>query len=313
MSQAPRICVVGSANVDLTFRTPRLPKPGETLAGHAFHLGMGGKGANQAVAAARLGARAALIARVGNDTFGQEALRRYRAEGLDTTFVRQDANSPTGTAAIVVDDSAENCILVVAGANAGLSPEDVRDASAVIQKADFLLCQLETPLEATLEAFRLARAAGVRTVLTPAPVTALPDALLHLCDLCVPNKSEMELLVGRKVDSPDDAQSAARMLRERGVQTVVVTLGSRGALVLDAEGATHLPAVEVAAVDPTGAGDAFTAALAVWLAEGFSLREAAKQACIVGALTATRLGTQTAFPALAEVKRWMGSAVGQRG
>jgi ribokinase len=308
MSSPPRICVVGSANVDLTFRTPRLPAPGETLAGHAFHLGMGGKGANQAVAAARLGAEVALIARVGNDAFGQEAIRRYRAEGLDTTFVRQDAQCPTGTAAIIVDDAAENCILVVAGANAALSPEDVRDASGVIQNAGVLLCQLETPLEATLEAFRLARAAGVRTVLTPAPAMVLPDSLLQLCDLCVPNQTEMELLVGRKVDSPDDAQSAAGILRERGVKSLVVTMGSRGALLLDAEGATYLSAVEVTAVDPTGAGDAFTAALAVWLAEGVSLREAAQQARVVGALTATRLGTQTAFPSLAEVKKWMDSA-----
>jgi ribokinase len=269
---------------------------------------MGGKGANQAVAAARLGAQVALIARVGNDTFGQEAIRRYRAEGLDTTFVRQDANCPTGTAAIVVDDVAENCILVVAGANARLSPEDVRDASAVIQNADVLLCQLETPLNATLEAFRLARAAGVRTVLTPAPVTALPDQLLRLCDLCVPNQTEMELLVGRKVDSQTDAQSAADMLRERGIQTVVVTMGGRGALLLDAEGATHISAVEIAAVDPTGAGDAFTAALAVGLAEGFSLRDAARQASIVGALTTTRIGTQAAFPSLAEVNKWMASS-----
>ncbi|HEY7158083.1 MAG TPA: ribokinase [Gemmataceae bacterium] len=307
MANPPRICVVGSANVDLTFRTPRLPTPGETLAGHAFHLGMGGKGANQAVAAARLGAQVALIARVGNDTFGQEAIRRYRAEGLDATFVRQDAKCPTGTAAIVVDDAAENCILVVAGANASLSPEDVRDASEVIQNADVLLCQLETPLDATLEAFRLARAAGVRTVLTPAPVTALPDQLLHLCDLCVPNRTEMGLLVGRKVDSPGDAQSAANLLRERGVKTLVVTMGGQGALLLDAEGATHISAVEVAAVDPTGAGDAFTAALAVWLAEGFSLRDAARQASFVGALTATRIGTQAAFPSLAEVKKWMAS------
>ncbi|HTU89997.1 MAG TPA: ribokinase [Gemmataceae bacterium] len=307
MASPPRICVVGSANVDLTFRTPRLPTPGETLAGHAFHLGMGGKGANQAVAAARLGAKVALIARVGNDTFGQEAIRRYRAEGLDATFVRQDAQCPTGTAAIVVDDAAENCIIVVAGANASLSQEDVRDASTVIQNADVLLCQLETPLEATLEAFRLAHAAGVLTVLTPAPVMSLPDSLLQLCDLCVPNRTELELLVGRKVDSPGDAQFAASMLRERGVKTLVVTMGSRGALLLDAEGATHVSAVEVAAVDSTGAGDAFTAGLAVWLAEGFSLREAAQQASIVGALTATRLGTQAAFPSLAEVREWMGS------
>jgi ribokinase len=129
MATPPRICVVGSANVDLTFRTPRLPAPGETLAGRSFHLGMGGKGANQAVAAARLGAKVTLVARVGNDAFGQEALRCYRADGIDTTFVRQDAGSPTGTAAIVVNDAAENCILIVAGANANLSPEDVRAAS----------------------------------------------------------------------------------------------------------------------------------------------------------------------------------------
>lgn len=307
MASPPRICVVGSANVDLTFRTPRLPTPGETLAGHTFHLGMGGKGANQAVAAARLGAKVALIARVGNDTFGQETIRRYQAEGLDATFVRQDAQCPTGTAAIVVDDAAENCIIVVAGANANLSPEDVRDAFAVIQNADVLLCQLETPLQATLEAFRLARAAGVLTVFTPAPVMSLPDSLLRLCDLCVANRTEMERLVGRKVDSSGDAQAAASMLRERGVKTLVVTMGSRGALLLDAEGAMHISAIEVAAVDSTGAGDAFTAALAVWLAEGFSLREAAQQARIVGALTATRLGTQAAFPSLAEVKKWMGS------
>jgi ribokinase len=302
MANPPRICVVGSANVDLTFRTPRLPTPGETIAGHVFHLGMGGKGANQAVAAARLGAEVALIARVGNDSFGQEAIRHYRAEGLDVTFIRQDAECPTGTAAIVVDDAAANCIIIVAGANAKLSPEDVRDASAVIQNADILLCQLETPLETTLEAFRLARAAGVRTVLTPAPATALPDSLLHLCDLCVPNQTEMEQLIGRRIDSPGDAQAAAGVLRERGVKTVVVTLGDRGALLSDAEGATHISAVEVAAVDPTGAGDAFTAALAVGLAEGLSLHEAAQRASLVGALTATRIGTQAAFPSLAEVK-----------
>lgn len=307
MAHAPRICVVGSANVDLTFRTPRLPTPGETIGGHAFHLGMGGKGANQAVAAARLGAEVALIARVGNDSFGQEAIRHYRAEGLDTTCLRQDAHSPTGTAAIVVDDAAENCIIVVAGANAKLSPEDVREASVVIQNADVLLCQLETPLEATVEAFRLARAAGVRTVLTPAPVTALPDGLLPLCDLCVPNQTEIARLVGGIIDSSGDAQVAANMLRERGVKSVVVTLGSRGALLVDAEGTTPISAVEVTAVDPTGAGDAFTAALAVGLADGLSLREAAQRASVVGALTATRIGTQTAFPTLAEVKKWMSS------
>ena len=220
MRPIPRICVVGSANVDLTFRTPRFPRPGETLTGHSFHLGMGGKGANQAVAAARLGARVSFVARVGNDTFGQEAIRCYQNEGIDTTFVRTDEHCPTGTAAIVVVDNAENCIIVVPGANAGLSPDDVREASPAIQNADVLLCQLETPLDATLEAFRLARAAGVRTMLTPAPATELSDELLRLSDLCVPNKTEMELLVGRKIECRDDAESAARLLRERGVGTI---------------------------------------------------------------------------------------------
>ena len=302
MTSPVRICVVGSANVDLTFRTPRLPRPGETLAGHAFHLGMGGKGANQAVATARLGAHVSFISRVGIDAFGQEAVRRYKDEGIDTTFVRTDELRPTGTAAIVVDDDAENCIIVVAGANAGLSPEDVQEAASVIQTAHVLLAQLETPLDATLAAFRLARAAGVRTILTPAPATPLSDEVLRLCDFCVPNKTELELLVGRKVESLDDVESAANVLRQRGVPTVVVTMGVAGALLVDKDDTMHIPAVRVQAVDPTGAGDAFTAGLAVALATGLSLRNAARQASIVAALTVTRIGTQTAFPSLFEVE-----------
>lgn len=217
MRSVPRICVVGSVNVDLTFRTPRLPRPGETLASHAFLQGMGGKGANQAVAASRLGAKVSLVARVGNDVFGQQAISHYRAEGIDTSFVGQDANRPTGTAAIIVDDAAENSIIIVAGANAGLSAAAVREASQAIHEADVLLCQLETPLDATLEAFRLARAAGVRTVLTPAPARELPHELLRLCELCVLNRTEAELLTGLKVASTGDAETAASVLRERGV------------------------------------------------------------------------------------------------
>lgn len=313
MARICRICVVGSANVDLTFRTPRLPKPGETLAGHSLHVGMGGKGANQAVAAARLGAQVAFVARVGNDTFAAEAIRRYQAEGLDTAFVGRDTNRPTGTAAIVVDDEAENCIVIVAGANAVLTPQDVREASRAIQKADAVLCQLETPLDATLEAFRLARAARALTVLTPAPVMDLPDELLRLCDLCVPNKTEMELLVTYPVDNDGDAHSAAKLLRARGVKTVAVTMGDRGAFLLDEAGAMHIPAVHVEAVDPTGAGDGFTAALAVSVAEGLTLREAARRASVVAALTVTRMGTQTAFPSLAEVNQHMASGSADHG
>jgi ribokinase len=302
MTKSSRICVVGSANVDLTFRAPRLPTPGETLAGRAFHLGMGGKGANQAVAAARLGAEVALVACVGNDTFGQEAVRRYRDERIDTRLVTVDPNEPTGTAAILVDDAAENCIVVVAGANANLSADVVRVSAAAIREADVLLCQLEVPIDSVIEAFRIARAVGVKTVLTPAPATPLPDELLKLCDVCVPNQSEAELLTGRKINATDDAEAAAHELRRMGAGAVVVTLGSRGALVVDDEGATPIPPHRALAVDPTGAGDAFTAALAVAWAEGASLRVAAGRAAVVAALTVTRIGTQSAFPTRAEVE-----------
>jgi ribokinase len=304
MAKPSRICVVGSANVDLTFRMPRLPKAGETLAGRSLHMGMGGKGANQAVAAARLGATVTFVARVGKDAFGTEAVRCYRVEGLDTSFVQQDAHSATGTAAIVVDDQAENCILYVPGANADLTSEDVRKASAAIENADILLCQLETPMVSTLEAFRLARAAGVTTVLTPAPVMDVPDQLLQLCDLCVPNKTEMEHLARCAIDTTDSARVAADLLRARGVKSVAMTLGRNGALLVDDAGALHIPAVQVEAVDPTGAGDAFTAALAVSLAEGATLREAAHRATFVAALTVTRPGAQTAFPSLAEINEF---------
>lgn len=291
-----RICVVGSSNVDLTFRTARMPLVGETLSAHQFHFAFGGKGANQAVTAARLGATVSFIARVGNDAFGQESLRSLRADGLDTAHVRADPDRPTGTAAIIVDDAAQNCILVVAGANGALSPQDVRDAGPAIQSAHVLLCQLEVPLETTLEAFRVARAAGVRTILTPAPAVPLPDELYRLTDLLVPNETELELLTG-----PGQLESAARALRDRGANAVAVTLGERGVLLLDDAGPIHIPAVPVTAVDPTGGGDAFSGSLAVFWAEGGSLREAARKAAAVAALTVTRLGTQTAFPTRAEV------------
>ena len=177
----PRICVVGSANVDLTFRTPRFPQPGETLTGHAMHQGMGGKGANQAVAAARLGSDVTFIACVGNDAFGKAAITAYQAEGIQASFIRQTEDQPTGTAAILVDDEAENCIIVVPGANALLSAQDVQAAAAMIEQSQVVLCQLETPVVAAVEAFRLARAANVLTMLTPAP----QNMLLTNCLPCV--------------------------------------------------------------------------------------------------------------------------------
>lgn len=291
-----RICVVGSANVDLTFRTPRLPLPGETLSGRSLQVGMGGKGANQAVAAARLGAAVAFIARVGDDAYGQEAVAAYQSEGIDTSHVQRTADQPTGTAAILVDDDAENSIVVVAGANAVLSAGDIRAAQAVLERSDIVICQLETPVAAALEAFRLARASNVTTMLTPAPAEHVTDELLSHCDVCVPNKTEIRAITGQPVETPADALRAAQLLRERGVGQVALTLGSEGVLLVDGSGSTHIPAVVVHAVDTTGAGDAFTAALAVSLAEGLDLAAAGRRGAAAAALSVTRNGTQTSFP-----------------
>jgi len=302
MPNHPHICVVGSTNIDLTFRTVRLPKPGETLAGHGFQLGYGGKGANQAVMAARLGAHVTMIGKVGRDVFGEGALRNYREQGIDTTHVLIDGERPTGVASIVVDDAARNCILVVPGANLGLTPEDVRAAASVIEGAAVLLCQLEVPIETVTEALRIARTAKVTTILNPAPAVLLPDELLGLADLCVPNESEIELLTGgQTATTVQEAAAAAWELLRRGPRTVIVTLGERGALIADATSAEHVEAPHVEAVDSSGAGDAFIGALGVFLAEGMQLREAVRQANAVATLSVTRLGTQASFPTRAEV------------
>ena len=299
-----RICVVGSANVDLTFRTPRLPVPGETLSGHSVHQCLGGKGANQAVVAARLGADVTFVARVGNDGFGIQAIRTYEAEGINISCIQVDDEVPTGTAAILVDDDAENCIIVVASANDRLTPEDVRAASSAIAQADLVLCQLETPVETAIEAFRLAREANKLTVLTPAPAQNVTPELLQLCDVCVPNETEISAIVQEPVFAEADAIGAAELLRGRGVGRVALTMGSAGVLVLDESGPTHIPATKVDAVDTTGAGDAFTAALAVSLADGLSLVDSARFAGEVAAISVTRIGTQTSFPSLQELNNW---------
>ncbi len=309
VAQAPGICVVGSSNIDLTFRTSRLPRPGETLAGQAFQLGFGGKGANQAVMAARLGARVAMIARVGNDVFGEQTLQNFQQQGIDTTYVLHDSEKPTGTAAIVVEDSGQNCILIVPGANAALTPEDVRAAESMIRESSLVLCQLEVALETTREALLLARADGVRTILNPAPAIPLSDEVLRLTDFCIPNETEVELLTGQRVTTPDEAKLAAQILQQRGAGAVLVTLGERGVVVVD-DGCKHIPAPTVPAVDASGAGDAFIGSLAVFLLEGRSLHEAARLANRVAALSVTRPGTQTSFPIRTDLDAFLGRESG---
>ena len=303
MPNQPRICVVGSCMIDLISRVPRLPALGETLVGHSFHLGYGGKGANQATAAAKLGARVSMVARVGHDVFGQGTLDNFRSLGIGTTHVLQDADRFSGVAPIFVDDRAENVIVIVPGANYGLTPEDVRAAREEIASADVLCCQLEIPVESTLEAFRVARSAGVTTILNPAPAAPLPDELLGLTDICVPNEVELEMLTGYSAGSLEEAAHAAETLLARGPGHVIVTLGSRGSLVVTSGSTQHVPAVPVHAVDPTGAGDEFIGALAVFLAEGASMADATMAAAAAAAISVTRIGTQVSFPDRQEVER----------
>ncbi len=303
MSDKPRICVVGSSNTDLVARTPRMPVFGETLHGHSFHIGFGGKGANQAVMAARLGGHVTMVTKLGRDTFGNDTLENYRQQGVDTTYVLFDEQAASGIALILVDEvNGQNAIVIANGANGALTPEDVRSASSAIISAQVLICQLETPLAASVEAFRIAKAAGVRTVFNPAPAAPLTPELLALTDILIPNEVEAGMLVGRSVESSDHALEAARLLQQQGPKTVILTLGSRGALVVDGTGAPEFVAAEkVKAVDTTGAGDSFVGSFAYFLASGRAIVDAARRATKIATRSVLKPGTQTSFPWRAEV------------
>ena len=290
------VVVVGSVNTDTLVRGPRLPRPGETVRGEELYEGLGGKGANQAVAAARLGARVALVANVGRDGRGDQALARLRADGVDVSPVTRDESVPTGAAIIMVDHAGQKAICVAPGANDRLTPERVRAAADVIRAAKVVLCQLEVPLPAVAEALRLARSAGARTVLDPAPALPLPDDLLRLVDVIRPNSHEAEALTGIPVGDRATARRAADWLRSHGAGAAAVQGGEEGNLFLDGGGETWVPKLPVPAVDATGAGDALAAALAVALAEGRPLSEAGRFASAAAALATTKLGAQEGLP-----------------
>jgi ribokinase len=300
-----KIVVVGSSNTDMIVAVPRIPKPGETILGGRFSTAAGGKGANQAVAAARAGGEVALIARVGNDLFGAQALSGFRADGIDATHVTADPDQPSGVALILLARGGENSIAVAPGANAALSPQDVEEAEELIRSAEILLMQLETPVAAIARASRIAAEAGGTVILNPAPACALDDALLGAVTILTPNESEAELLTGIPVRDTSGAGRAARALRNRGVKTVIVTMGSRGALLETGEASEVLPAFSVDAVDATAAGDVFNGALDVAVAEGKALREAVRFANAAAALSVTRLGAQPSIPARGEIDRML--------
>ena len=303
-----RITVVGSANIDLTFRATRLPRPGETVFGTTYHQGFGGKGANQAVAAARLGGLVSFVGRVGADDFGRSMADQLTHEGIDLQFLTHDPERPTGTAAILVDDAGENAIVGVPGANLGLLPEHIRDATELLQRSAIILAPCETMIETIVKVFQIAHGGGRLCIFNPAPARMLPDELLPLLDLCIPNETELHILTDRATESLDDVVSAANVLRSRGSETVIVTLGSRGALLVGRDGHLHVPSMSVTAVDTSGAGDAFCGALATFLADGEPLPRAIRQASIVAAISVTRHGTQASFPRRTEILKELANA-----
>ncbi|MBE6428212.1 MAG: ribokinase [Planctomycetaceae bacterium] len=306
-----KIVVVGSSNTDMVIKSRTIPRPGETVIGGTFVSNAGGKGANQAVAAARLGGNVALIARVGKDMFGEEAKAGFQREEIDISCVKTDETAATGIALILVDEKAENSISVASGANENLSPADVDEAEekfSLISTADILVVQLETPMDTLKHTADLAARFGVPIILDPAPApqNGLPEDLLSRLTLIKPNETEASFLTGVEVRDIDSAKEAAKILHARGVRQVIITLGKEGVLVSDGiSEPTALPAISVQAVDSTAAGDAFSGALACGLAEGKSLIEAVKFAITAAGLSVTKLGAQQSMPTREEVERKM--------
>lgn len=281
----------------------RLPQPGETILGGEFSMAAGGKGANQAVAAARAGGRVTFVARVGKDLFGGQAVAGFRQDGIDTRYVFRTAAAPSGVALIFVAKGGENSIAVASGANARLSPADIRQARLAMAKARVLVAQLETPLATVLAAAQTASAHGVKVILNPAPARPLPARLLKLVSILTPNETEAELLSGGKVDSDRAVVKAGAALRAQGVGTVIITLGARGAYYAAERESGFVPGFKVKAVDTTAAGDVFNGALAVALAEDRPLAEAVRFANAAAALSVTKLGAQPSAPRRREIER----------
>lgn len=299
----PKICVVGSSNIDLVSYVPRLPKLGETLQGSHFQIGFGGKGANQAVMAAKLGAEVLMITKLGEDTFGRDTLENYQNLGFDTSHVLFTDESFTGVAPIWVDESSgNNAIIIAPGANDLLSPADIENARDDIAATQMVVCQWECPLETTLAALKEGRNAGILTIFNPAPARAdLPNEAYQLTDIFCPNESETELLTGQPVETVEQAEEAAQILRSRGAKTVILTLGERGSLLVSDEETTLVPTTPVTAVDTTGAGDSFVGSLSYFLGCGLTIPEAMARASQIAAISVQKPGTKSSFPNRADL------------
>ena len=298
----PVVVVVGSINMDVVVTASRLPAPGETIAGDELQVTPGGKGANQAVAASRLGAEVRMVGRVGTDAFGPMLRRGLQSYGVDVSRVASDPGCSSGAAAILLDANRENRIVAVYGANMRCDDDQVRETHSALVGADCLLLQLEVPLAVSLAAARIARRNGVPVILDPAPASALPAEAYALVNVLTPNQTEAAALVGHPVDNISQGRSAAAELSGRGVETAIVKLGERGAVWVSGDSSGHVPAFDVEAVDTVAAGDAFGGALGVALAEGRDLAAAVRFAAAAGAVAVTRPGAQTAMPSLDEVE-----------
>ena len=295
-----KIVVIGSSNTDMVVRTEKLPRPGETLLGGDFIMAGGGKGANQAVAAARMGHNVKFVAALGRDVFGDEALRAYNEYGIDTScVVRKD--TPSGVALIMVDNTGQNCISVALGANEELSLSDVMPALDTVEEGDIVLLQLEVPIPTVEAVIDAAAAKGAKVVLNPAPAAMVSESTLSKLYLITPNQTEAETLTGIAVNDESSARAAAAALREKGVSKVIITLGSLGALLDDGQVCEVVPAKRVKAVDATAAGDVYNGALCAALAEGSALREAMEFATKASAISVTRVGAQPSIPTREEV------------
>jgi ribokinase len=291
-----KIIVVGSSNTDMVIKSKRLPVPGETILGGTFLMNAGGKGANQAVAAARLGGKVIFVAKTGNDLFGNEAIQLFKKEGIDVSFAVKDNENPSGVALINVDEKGENCIVVAPGSNGSLSANDLAADLFETEKADLFLLQLEIPLETVAFVSKKAFSGGHKVILNPAPACILQNDLLSSIYLITPNETEAEILTGIKVHDIASAENAAKKIQSKGVKNVIITMGAMGSFVLSGSTSKMIPVKPVKAIDTTAAGDIFNGALAVAISEGKGLEEAAVFANKAASLSVTRMGAQASAP-----------------
>lgn len=300
-----KIVIIGSANTDLIVVSERAPRPGETIIGGEFRMVSGGKGANQAVAAVRLGGDATFVTRVGRDVFGENLINVYRKEGMDTSHIISDPQAPSGVALINVDAKAENSIVVAPGANGKLTRQDIDNVIPLLQDAEYLLLQFEIPLDVVEYTINKAAALGVKVILNPAPAAPLSSDALSRVFAITPNETECSIITGIEVNTPESAQEAADKLHKLGIPNVVITCGKRGAFISSPDKSMMMPARKVSAVDTTAAGDVYNGALAVGLSEGMDIFKAAEMATCASAIAVTRLGAQSSIPTRGEVDRML--------